>query len=55
MPFKGDPEKDRFYLLPGMGGRLLKKKRRFFLQISLATGALVAAAVGYIIYRLNTR
>lgn len=55
MPFRRDPEKDRFYLLPGMGGKLLKKKNRMFLQIAAAVGLAVAALVGYVIYRTNVR
>ena len=55
MPFRRDPEKDRFYLLPGMGGKLLKKKNQQFLRIATLVGLIVAALVGYAIYRANVR
>jgi len=55
MPFQPDPEKDRYYLLPGMGGRALRRKNRKFLQIATAVGLLVAGLVGYVIYRANVR
>jgi hypothetical protein len=42
-------ERDRFYLLPGMGGRNLRRKRKIILAwsvaVGLATGAIVACAL----------
>ena len=55
LPFQPDPEKDRYYLLPGMGGKLLKKKRRMMMRASVATSLLAAAALGYLIYKMNVR
>ena len=51
--FNQDKEKQRFYLLPGQGGRGLRKKRKFMLQCSVAVGLLVALAVAAVICWLN--
>jgi hypothetical protein len=53
--FTPDREKERFYLLPGMGGRNLRRKQRVFLRWSLAAGSVVSAAVGALLYWLGTR
>jgi hypothetical protein len=55
LPFQPDPEKDRYYLLPGMGGKLLKKKRRMMMRASVAIGLLAAGILGYIMYKMNVR
>ena len=41
---KLDKERDRYYLLPGMGKRLARKKKRRILAWSLAAGLLVGRA-----------
>ena len=51
--FKRDKEKDRFYLLPGQGGRALREKNRRFLIWSLAAALVVAGALGTIMYYAN--
>jgi len=43
--FARDKERDRFYLLPGMGGRALRRKRRLILQWSIAAGLFVSILV----------
>ena len=40
----------RYYLLPGMGGRLARKKGRWAMKVGLSIGLIVAALVGLIIY-----
>jgi hypothetical protein len=55
MPFRRDPEKDRFYLLAGMGGKALRQKNRRFLMFATVIGLIVAGLVGYAIYRANVR
>jgi len=40
----------RYYLLPGMGGRMARKKGRWAMKIGLSIGILVAALVGLVIY-----
>jgi len=52
--FKRDKEKDRFYLLPGQGGRALRRKNRLFLVWSLAAGFIVAGVFGFLMYKVNT-
>jgi hypothetical protein len=45
-------EQERFYLLPGMGGRALRRKRKVMLQWSIVAGLLVSAIVAGILYLL---
>ncbi len=40
-----DSEKNRFYLLPGQGGRLYRKKQKFILTWSLIAALIVASAL----------
>ena len=49
-PGKG---RERFYLLPGMGGRALKRKRKMMLHWSLAAGVFVSAIVALMLYWLS--
>lgn len=51
--FKRDRERDRFYLLPGMGGRAARAKHKRILQWSIAIGIVVSAALAAIIYLVN--
>jgi hypothetical protein len=48
--FKRDKEKDRFYLLPGMGGRAYRRKQGIILKVSIVVGMLVAAALALIMW-----
>ncbi len=50
-----DREKDRYYLLPGMGGKAFRRKRRLILRWTLAAGILVSALVACILYLLSRR
>ncbi|MBI3848732.1 MAG: hypothetical protein HY298_00365 [Verrucomicrobia bacterium] len=43
----------RFYLLPGMGGRNLRRKRRVILRWSILAGLIVSAVLGYLYYVMN--
>lgn len=52
--FKKNKEHQRFYLLPGMGGRALRRKRRLILQWSVAVGLIVSAIVCLVIYWSNS-
>ncbi|SPE52471.1 hypothetical protein SBV1_1530017 [Verrucomicrobia bacterium] len=47
-------EAQRFYLLPGMGGRAMRKKRWQMLRWSIAAGLLVSAMVGCLLYILGS-
>ena len=50
-----DKERKRFYLLPGMGGSGLRRKRRLILYWSIAVGLLVSAIVACLLYRMSRR
>ena len=39
-------ERDRFYLLPGMGGKALRRKRRRILLWAIGAGLFVSAVLG---------
>jgi hypothetical protein len=45
----------RYYLLPGMGGRALRRKRKMILQWSIIAGLFASALVTGILYLLYTR
>ena len=45
-----DKERERYYLLPGMGGRHLRRKRLMMLKWSIAAGLLVSALLAGILY-----
>ena len=51
--FARDKEKDRFYLLPGMGGRALRRKRKVILSWSIIAGLLVSLIVAMILYFMS--
>jgi hypothetical protein len=46
-------ERPRFYLLPGMGGSALRRKRKVFLQWAIAAGLFVSALVAGILYLID--
>ena len=47
--------RQRFYLLPGMGGRALRRKHRLFLGWSIAIGLMVSAILAIALYYLGRR
>jgi hypothetical protein len=51
--FARDKERDRFYLLPGMGGRALRRKQKVILQWSILAGLLVSGLVAVILYFMS--
>jgi hypothetical protein len=51
--FVRDKEKDRFYLLPGMGGRALRRKRKMILQWSIVAGLVASGVVAWILYLIS--
>lgn len=51
--FERDKERERFYLLPGMGGRARRRKEMLFLRWSLAAGLVVSAIVACILYFIS--
>jgi hypothetical protein len=50
-----DKERERYYLLPGMGGRALRKKRYMMLKWSIAAGLLTSIALASILYLMSGR
>lgn len=50
---KRDREKDRYYLLPGQGGRALRQKQKFILAWSLVVALAVAGIMALVMYLLN--
>jgi hypothetical protein len=52
--FASAKPRERFYLLPGMGGRNLRRKRKLILRWSIAAGLFTSAVVGWLIYWLST-
>lgn len=50
-----DRERDRFYLLPGMGGRALRRKQKTIMRWTLLAGLLTSAALAGLLYWLSTR
>ena len=48
-----DKERERFYLLPGMGGRGLRRKRRIILFWAVVAGLIVSALLAGFLYLLS--
>lgn len=49
-----EKEKERYYLLPGMGGRAYQRKQRVMVKAALIVGLIVSALfalIAYFIYR----
>lgn len=55
LPFSSNKEPERYYLLPGMGGKLAVAKRKTALAWALFLGGTSAAILGTLLYLLNTR
>ena len=53
--FKRDKEKERFYLLPGQGGKALRRKRRLILKWAIVAGIFVSAVLGFALYWMGKR
>jgi hypothetical protein len=53
--FPRNKERERFYLLPGMGGRALRRKRRVFLWWAVVTGLFVSAILAGALYWIGRR
>jgi hypothetical protein len=50
---KADKERERFYLLPGMGGSAYRRKQRVILNYALAVGLVISALIAVLLYLLN--
>ena len=51
--FARNKEPERFYLLPGMGGRALRQKQLRFLRWSIAIGLVVSGVVAVVLYLIS--
>ena len=51
--FERDKERERFYLLPGQGGRARREKEMRFLWWSIAFGLVVSAILAGILYFIS--
>jgi hypothetical protein len=51
--FARNKEQQRFYLLPGMGGRALRQKQLRFLRWSIAIGLVVSGVVACVLYLIS--
>jgi high-affinity Fe2+/Pb2+ permease len=55
MAFGRPKERQRFYLLPGMGGSNLRRKRRRIMQWSIVAGLFTSALLACLLYWLGKR
>jgi hypothetical protein len=46
-------ERERYYLLPGIGGRSYRRKQKLALQGAIVAGIIVSALLGGILYWLS--
>ena len=51
--FFRDPERDRYYLLPGMGGRASRRKHYITLMWAIAIGLIVSGGMAAVFYLFN--
>lgn len=51
--FKKDKEKERYYLLAGMGGKAFRRKQNVFLVWAVFTAAVVSLALALTLYFFN--
>jgi len=53
--FSRDKERERYYLLPGMGGKASRRKHMASLLWAMAAGLVVSATLAATLYWLSTR
>jgi len=53
--FARDKERERFYLLPGQGGRNMRRKHKIILGWSIVAGILTSAILACLLYLLSGR
>jgi hypothetical protein len=53
--FERDKERQRYYLLPGMGGRALRRKHRRILGWSIAFGLVISAILTFLLYFMGSQ
>jgi hypothetical protein len=50
---KPDKEPERYYLLPGMGGKSFRRKQTFFWKWSIFAGLGISVILAAVMYLLN--
>jgi len=50
-----EKEPERYYLLPGMGGRAARRKQAMMLKAALVVGSVMALALSVFLYYLYKR
>jgi len=50
---KANKEPERFYLLPGQGGRAARRKHLYFLKWSIVVALGLSGILGLVMYLLN--
>ena len=51
--FEPDRERQRYYVLPGMGGKAARRKNRLILRWAIVAGLLVSACLASLLILLN--
>jgi hypothetical protein len=51
--FSQDKEQERYYLLPGMGGRALQRKRKLMLYWGVAVGLAISLSLAALIFFMH--
>jgi hypothetical protein len=51
--FNENKENQRFYLLPGMGGRAYRRKQKFILKSALVVGLVISILLTLVLYWFN--
>lgn len=52
--WKKDKERERYYLLPGMGGRAYRRKQSIVLKASIVVGVIVAGIFALVMWLLQS-
>jgi hypothetical protein len=50
---KADKERERFYLLPGQGGRAARRKHLYFLKWAIVAALGMSALLALVMYLIN--
>ena len=53
MLFFGNKRRERYYLLPGMGGRMMRQKQRTILKWSIVVSVIFSVLLALLMYWFN--
>ena len=48
-----EKERERYYLLPGMGGRAYRRKQKIILRWTVIAGLLASGLIAFVLYRIS--